>query len=178
MKLEGRLSIEMTRVIVLPYDAKWKTDFENIRKEIVDAVGGLIIGIEHVGSTSVHGLSAKPIIDIDVVIKDYSMLDAVISALERIDYHHEGNLGIAGREAFKYEGKTHLRKHHLYVCPRDSEELKRHIAFREYLRSHPEAVREYSRIKEEGAALYPFDIEKYIEHKSPFVEKIYSEIGI
>ena len=72
---------------------------------------------------------------------------------------------------FKYEGKTHLRKHHLYVCPRDSEELKRHIAFREYLRSHPEAVREYSRIKEEGAALYPFDIEKYIEHKSPFVEK-------
>ena len=170
--------MEMTRVIVLPYDAKWKTDFENIRKEIVDAVGGLIIGIEHVGSTSVHGLSAKPIIDIDVVIKDYSMLDAVISALERIDYHHEGNLGIAGREAFKYEGKTHLRKHHLYVCPRDSEELKRHIAFREYLRSHPEAVREYSRIKEEGAALYPFDIEKYIEHKSPFVEKIYSEIGI
>ena len=55
--------------------------------------------------------------------------------------------------------------------PGDSEELKRHIAFREYLRSHPEAVREYSRIKEEGAALYPFDIEKYIEHKSPFVEK-------
>ena len=170
--------MENTRVIVLPYDAKWKTDFENIRKEIKDAVGDLIIGIEHVGSTSVHGLSAKPIIDIDVVIKDYSMLDAVISALERIDYHHEGNLGIAGREAFKYEGKTHLRKHHLYVCPRDSEELKRHIAFREYLRSHPEAVREYSRIKEEGAALYPFDIEKYIEHKSPFVEKIYSEIGI
>lgn len=76
------------------------------------------------------------------------------------------------------KAKTHLRKHHLYVCPRDSEELKRHIAFREYLRSHPEAVREYSRIKEEGAALYPFDIEKYIEHKSPFVEKIYSEIGI
>ena len=71
-----------------------------------------------------------------------------------------------------------MRKHHLYVCPRDSEELKRHIAFREYLRSHPEAVCEYSRIKEEGAALYPFDIEKYIEHKSLFVEKIYSEIGI
>ena len=105
-------------------------------------------------------------------------VESGISALERIDYHHEGNLGIAGREAFKYEGKTHLRKHHLYVCPRDSEELKRHIAFREYLRSHPEAVREYSRIKEEGAALYPFDIEKYIEHKSPFVERIYSEIGI
>ena len=165
-------------VVVLPYDEHWTRDFCEIKSEIQEALDQLALAIEHVGSTSVHGLSAKPIIDIDVVIKDYSMLDAVISALERIDYHHEGNLGIAGREAFKYEGKTHLRKHHLYVCPRDSEELKRHIAFREYLRSHPEAVREYSRIKEEGAALYPFDIEKYIEHKSPFVEKIYSEIGI
>ena len=165
-------------VVVLPYDEHWARDFCEIKSEIQEALDQLALAIEHVGSTSVHGLSAKPIIDIDVVIKDYSMLDAVISALERIDYHHEGNLGIAGRESFKYEGKTHLRKHHLYVCQRDSEELKRHIAFREYLRSHPEAVREYSRIKEEGAALYPFDIEKYIEHKSPFVEKIYSEIGI
>ena len=165
-------------VVVLPYDEHWTRDFCEIKSEIQEALDQLALAIEHVGSTSVHGLSAKPIIDIDVVIKDYSMLDAVISALERIDYHHEGNLGIAGREAFKYERKTHLRKHHLYVCPRDSEELKRHIAFREYLRSRPEAVREYSRIKEEGAALYPFDIEKYIEHKSPFVEKIYSEIGI
>ena len=98
--------------------------FCEIKSEIQEALDQLALAIEHVGSTSVHGLSAKPIIDIDVVIKDYSMLDAVISALERIDYHHEGNLGIAGREAFKYEGKTHLRKHHLYVCPRDSEELK------------------------------------------------------
>lgn len=65
-----------------------------------------------------------------------------------------------------------------YVCPQDSAELKRHIAFRDYLRSHPEAVREYSRVKEEGAALYPYDIEKYIEHKSAFIEKIYGEIEI
>ena len=54
------------------------------------------------------------------------------SALEKIGYHHEGNLGIIGREAFKYDGKEHLRKHHLYVCPVDSPELKRHIAFRDY----------------------------------------------
>ena len=111
-------------VVVLPYDKHWARDFCEIKSEIQEALDQLALAIEHVGSTSVHGLSAKPIIDIDVVIKDYSMLDAVISALERIDYHHEGNLGIAGREAFKYEGKTHLRKHHLYVCPRDSEELK------------------------------------------------------
>ena len=113
-----------------------------------------------------------------VVIKDYSELENVISALGKIGYQHEGNLGITGREAFKYEGKEHLRKHHLYVCPEDSPELKRHIAFRDYLQTHPDAVREYSRIKEEGAELYPDDIERYIEYKSPFIEKIYAEIGI
>ena len=64
-------------------------------------------------------------------------------------------------------------KHHLYVCTKDSKELKRHLAFRDYLRLHPEAVLEYSRIKEEGARLFPDDIDKYIEYKGPFIEEIY-----
>ena len=165
-------------VIVLPYDEQWERDFLKIEGEIRDALGQLALSIEHVGGTAVRGLSAKPIIDIDVVIEDHSLLGPVIASLEKIGYRHEGDLGIAGREAFKYEGKDHLRKHHLYVCPWDSAELKRHIAFRDYLRCHPEAVREYSLVKEEGARLYPYDIEKYIEHKTPFIERIYAEIGI
>ena len=165
-------------VVVLPYDEAWKEDFIKIEAELKDALGDLAVSIEHVGSTSVPGLSAKPIIDIDVVIKDYSVFDAVVSAFAGIGYRHEGDLGIPGREAFKYEGKEHLRKHHLYVCTQDSAELKRHIAFRDHLRTHPEAVLEYSRIKEEGATLYPYDIDKYIEYKSPVIEKIYKEIGI
>ena len=165
-------------VVVLPFDEQWKYDFVQIKAELANALRQLAIEIEHVGSTSVQGLSAKPIIDIDVVIKDYSELENVISALGKIGYQHEGNLGITGREAFKYEGKEHLRKHHLYVCPEDSQELRRHIAFRDYLKTHPDAVREYSRIKEEGAELYSDDIDRYIEHKSPFIEKIYAEIGI
>ncbi len=165
-------------VVVLPYDGQWEQAFVRIKDELQEALGPLALRIEHVGSTSVRGLSAKPIIDIDVVIRDYSVFDAAAAALEKIGYRHEGDLGIAGREAFKYDGKEHLQKHHLYVCPQDSAELKRHLAFRNYLRSHPEAVREYSRIKEEGAALYPKDIEKYIRHKSPFIEKIYRETGV
>ena len=165
-------------VVVLPYDEAWERDFEKISSEIMDALGNLALRIEHVGSTAVPGLSAKPIIDIDVVIKDRSELDTVISALSRTGYTHRGDLGITGREAFSYEGKEHLQKHHLYVCAQDSAELKRHTAFRDYLRSHPDAVREYSRIKEEGARLYPYDIDKYIEHKSPFIEEIYKKIGI
>lgn len=168
----------MKMVIVQPYNKEWKSDFEAIRSELDIALGDLAMRIEHVGSTSVEGLSAKPVIDIDVVIRDRSVLPEVVIALQKAGYNHEGNLGIPGREAFKYEGKEHLRKHHLYVCAQDSEELRRHTAFRDYLRSHPEAVAEYSRVKEEGASLYPWDIDKYIEHKSPFIEKIYKEIGL
>lgn len=166
------------QVIVEKYDAAWAQDFRQIEQELKEALGDLALRIEHVGSTSVKGLSAKPIIDLDIVIPDYSRFDAVVAALETIGYIHEGDLGILGREAFKYSGKEHLRRHHLYVCTETSEELKRHLAFRDYLRSHPEAVREYSRVKEEGAALYPEDIDKYIEYKSPCIEKIYRELGL
>lgn len=166
------------RVYVAPYDAQWKEDYAAIREELAAALGDLALRIEHVGSTSVEGLSAKPIIDIDVVIEDGTKLDAVIAALGGIGYSHEGNLGIVGREAFKYDGKEHLRRHHLYVCTQDSPELRRHLVFRDYLRSHPEAVKEYSRIKEEGAALYPDDIDAYIAHKSPWIEAVYREIGL
>jgi len=166
------------RITVLPYDGKWEKDFVRIRDELREALGPLALRIEHVGSTAVRGLSAKPVIDIDVVIRDRSDLDEAIAALAGAGYLHRGDLGIPGREAFAYEGKEHLRKHHLYVCAEDSPELKRHLAFRDYLRSHPEAVKEYSRIKEEAAALYPDDIDRYIAHKSPFIRGIYRELGL
>lgn len=162
-------------IVVLPYDEEWKQDFINIKNEIMDAIGTLAIAIEHVGSTSVVGLSAKPIIDIDVVVKPGDV-EKTIRALENIGYIHEGNLGIEGREAFAYEGKEHLQAHHLYVCPENSEELKRHLAFREYLRANQVAREKYGSIKLEAAKLYPDDIEKYIEYKSPIIEEIYANM--
>ena len=163
------------RVIVVPYDEQWKEEFKKIEKELMTVLDGIVLKIEHVGSTSVEGLSAKPIIDIDVVIEDYNVFAEVVDALDSIGYRHEGNLGIEGREAFKYDGKEHLMKHHLYVCTKDSKELKRHLFFRDYLRAHKDAVLEYSKIKEEGAKLFPEDIDKYIEHKSSFIEGIYKK---
>ena len=165
-------------VVVQPYNDNWPQCFIDIRNEIQNALGDMALRIEHVGSTSVEGLSAKPIIDIDVVIKDRTVLPDIVSALQKTGYSHEGDLGIPGREAFKYEGKDHLRKHHLYVCAENSDELKRHIAFRDYLKSNPGAVIEYSRIKEEGAKLYPDNMDKYMEYKSPVIQKIYKRIGI
>ena len=165
-------------VVVMPYDAKWKSDFEKIRQEIAGAIGDLIVRIEHVGSTSVCGLSAKPCIDIDVVIRDYSVFEDLVQKLAAIGYEHEGDLGVKHREAFRYADKPHQQAHHLYVCPADSEELRRHITFRDYLRSHPEAVRRYSDVKEQASRLYPDDIDGYIACKSPVIEEIYRLCGL
>lgn len=165
------------RVVVVTYNEQWKTDFEIIKQHLFPAVKDLIISIEHIGSTSVEGLSAKPIIDIDIVIKDYSVFDTVVEKLASLSYIHEGNLGIKDREAFDYKGNADLPKHHLYVCPEFSAELHRHIAFRDYLRNNPEAVIQYSKVKEEGARLFPDSIDDYIAYKSPCIEEIYKEIN-
>ena len=155
------------KVTVLPYDTAWESAFEAIKAETEAALGDLILGIEHIGSTSVKGMSAKPCIDIDVVIRDYSVFDDVVQKLNAIGYIHEGNLGIKDREAFKYSDKSHLMTHHLYVCPKDSEELRRHIVFRDFLRQNPEAVKRYSKVKETAARLFPDSIDGYIKYKTP-----------
>ena len=170
--------MKTARVTVVPYDEAWKDEFEKIKQEIEGALDGLIIGIEHVGSTSVEGMSAKPCIDIDVIIPDYAVFDAVVAGLRTIGYIHEGDLGIKGREAFKYTNKPHLNTHHLYVCPQDSAELHRHITFRDFLRSNPEAVQQYSRVKESAARLFPDDIESYIAYKSPCIAALYQLCGL
>lgn len=166
------------KVVVLPYDEAWKLAFERIKDEIEEAIGDLIIGIEHIGSTSVEGMSAKPCIDIDVIIEDYSVFYAVVSRLNTIGYIYEGDLGIKNREAFKYSGKEHLQKHHLYVCPKYSEELHRHITFRNFLLSNPTAAKKYSLIKEKAAELFQNDIDGYIEYKSSCIEELYKECGL
>ncbi|SFB39434.1 GrpB domain, predicted nucleotidyltransferase, UPF0157 family [Acetitomaculum ruminis DSM 5522] len=163
-------------VKVLPYDTKWKNDFIKIKNEIKGTLGSLAVSIEHVGSTAVEGLAAKPIIDIDIVVREVDV-DNVIKILEDIGYFHEGNLGIEGREAFSYEKKEHLRTHHLYLCPENSEELRRHIAFRDYLINHKEDMIKYSKIKIEAARLFPHDIDKYIEFKTPIINQIYEQMN-
>lgn len=165
-------------VMVVPYDTAWASAFENIKQELEDAIGDLIIGIEHIGSTSVEGLSAKPCIDLDVIIQDYTVFDAVVRRLETIGYIHEGNLGIKDREAFKYTDKPHLLKHHLYVCPQHSGELHRHITFRDFLRSNPEAVKKYGSTKEAAAQLFPNDIDRYMQYKAPCIEELYEQCGL
>lgn len=167
----------MRTIIVEPYNPNWTTEFYRIKSELLYVLENDIISIEHVGSTAVPGLWAKPIIDLNIVI-ERNMLPAIIDKLATIGYCHEGDLGIKDREAFRYSDKAHLMQHHLYVCPKDSAELNRQITFRDYLQQNPFDCEKYSNIKIEMAKKYPHDIDSYIKGKEPVVMEIYRKCGI
>ena len=164
-------------VVVEKWNPKWKDEFERIVDSLGEDVIYNSVKIEHIGSTSVEGLSAKPIIDLDIVIEN-DKFEIIKRLLNDKGYKHEGDLGIEGREAFSYSGKEELMTHHLYVCTKDSEELFKHITFRDFLKNNPALASEYSKVKEQAAVLYPDDIDKYMEFKSEIIEKIYKRCGL
>ena len=176
----------MTRTIeIIDHDPGWAEAFAAISGAVKAALGPLALRIEHVGSTSVPGLGAKPIIDLDVVIESPALLPPVVEALAALGYSHKGDLGIPGREAFGREGGAVPRDgservwpaHHLYVCARGSRELHRHVRFRDHIRTHPGTATQYDSLKRTLAQRHPHDIEAYIEGKSAFIEGILAVDG-
>ncbi len=156
-------------IVILPYDPLWAQQFEHLMEYLKRALGGHVAAVHHVGSTSVPGLAAKPILDVDVEIENMGGFPKVVELLAKCGYRHMGDYGIPGREVFKYDTSDFM-SHHLYVCPSSSPELKRHLAFRDYLRRTPEAVREYGQLKIRLAQIYQNDIDAYIDGKTEFIE--------
>ena len=161
-------------VVVVDYDPAWPQRFAWLCAQLAPVVGDAAVAIEHVGSTSVPGLAAKPIIDIDVVVPTATSVPIAIERLARLGYQPLGELGIPGREALRAprQGPLAGAGHNLYVCAADGEELHRHLAFRDYLRTHPEAVQAYAAVKREGAQLTPDDRDAYQDYKSPLVREL------
>ena len=135
-------------MVVEKYNPNWVNQFR-VLKEFLAKNTTEYISIEHVGSTSIPGMNAKPIIDIDIIVEDAAQFLRLKDELEKIGYVHEGDRGIPGREAFDHEKVSVGIDHHLYVCVKDNAELLRHLKFRDKLRSSPELVNEYNKIKEE-----------------------------
>jgi GrpB-like predicted nucleotidyltransferase (UPF0157 family) len=154
--------------------------FIELRRVLETALGTIAVSIEHVGSTAVPGLAAKPIIDLDVVIASPARLPDAIQALGLLGYVHEGDFGISGREALSRQDNEVPRdgtgrtwpKHHLYTCARGSAELVKHVAFRDYPRDQPEAAAAYAQLKGQLAQQFPHDREAYTQGKNAFVEAI------
>jgi GrpB-like predicted nucleotidyltransferase (UPF0157 family) len=155
-------------IIVVDYDPHWRITFEILRPPLAEALGDLVAAIEHIGSTAVPGLAAKPIIDIDVLLKCAADLPLVIQRLASLGYAHRGDLGIAGCEAFTCPPGAHV--HHLYVCPPEGQEYRRHLALRDYLRSHSAETAAYSKLKRSLAARFRDDRSAYTEGKREFIE--------
>ena len=147
-------------MIVHAYDPTWPKAFEQLKEVYENTLNDLIITTEHVGSTSIPGLKAKPNLDIDIVIKDYDIFPKLVEKLAKLGYKHNGDQGILHREAFKRDDESipHTNpkkiwiKHSLYVCPESSKELKRHLLFRDYLKSNDNARDAYAKIKDDIVA--------------------------
>jgi GrpB-like predicted nucleotidyltransferase (UPF0157 family) len=140
-------------MLIQKYNPSWITDFNNIKNVITEALTNLNVHIEHIGSTSIPNLAAKPIIDIDIIFDTPKDFETIKSRLEKIGYYHNGNQGIPNRDVFKRDKSDakheilDLITHHLYVCPSDSAELQRHLLFRDYLKSNEEARIQYQNLK-------------------------------
>ena len=125
----------MRKVEVKLYDGKWGSMFEEESRRLYEIFGAEIIELHHIGSTSVKGLHAKPIIDLMPVVKDIHRMNDYNTAMIAIGYEPKGENGIAGRRYFQ-KGGDH-RTHHVHMYAWGHSEIKRHLAFRDYLRAHP-----------------------------------------
>ena len=158
------------------YNVLWPERFESLHSRIAAVLDGLASAIEHVGSTAVPGLAAKPIIDIDVLLRSAADLPLAIMRLAAQGYEHRGDLGMPGREAF--QAVDNVFSHHLYVCLPDCSEYYRHLAFRDYLRAHPEDACAYANLKRMLASQSATDREAYTQAKTAFVQEILRRTGM
>lgn len=154
---------------VVDYDKNWKNEYEKEEQDIKAILQDELINIFHIGSTSVSGLKAKPIIDILLVVRDINKLDLFSKQFEELEYEVMGEFGIIGRRYFRKGGDN--RTHQIHAFQFDNiVEIERHLVFRDYLREHPEVCKQYGELKSKLAEEYPNDIEGYCDGKDSFVK--------
>jgi GrpB-like predicted nucleotidyltransferase (UPF0157 family) len=154
-------------VVVVAYDPDWPRQFAELARSVREALGDLDATVEHVGSTSVPGLAAKPVIDIDVVVASAADVPRAIERLRPLGYLHQGDRGVTGREAFTWPPDA--RRHHLYLVVSGSEPHLEHVELRDYLRDNPRVAADYGALKTELAQRLGADRLGYTEAKAEFV---------
>ena len=169
-------------MLIHSYQENWANDFNEIKEVIIEALEDIEITIEHIGSTAIRNLAAKPIIDIDIVQNKNVSFEDIKKGLEKLGYFHNGDLGIKGREVFKRNNlkEKHFTldfiNHHLYVCQIECDELQRHLTFRNYLIENEKERKEYEKIKYKIAEIAKQDRKAYAELKEimakEFVESV------
>jgi GrpB-like predicted nucleotidyltransferase (UPF0157 family) len=159
--------VDVLSVELQEYDPTWAELFESERQLLAGIFGSRAVAIEHVGSTSVPGLSAKPIVDVLIGLRELALSDAQIEAMRRLGYEYLGEHGLAGRLFFRKKPRTH----HVHVVEHGGAHWDRQLVFRDALRSDPDERRRYDAFKRRLAAEgHPRDV--YTELKTPFIREI------
>ncbi|WP_350280073.1 GrpB family protein [Kribbella sp. HUAS MG21] len=161
---------------VVDYDPDWRVWFAEIHARLTPYLAGLPHVVEHVGSTAVPGLAAKPIIDVDVVVPSADLVPAAIERLAAAGYRHQGDQGIAGREAFAQPADA-VHYHHLYVVVEGNKAHQDHVVLRDHLRRSAADRERYAIRKRELAHLLSTDRTAYVEGKGALVEELIARAG-
>jgi len=163
------LGLQRGTIRLLPHNENWHGAFESERLRLFGALSGHSIKIEHVGSTAICGIVAKPIIDIMVGIRAYDEGYKCVSALERLGYEYKGENGVPERHYF---GNGVPRTHHLHIVTVGSDFWIHHLLFRDYLIVNRQAAEEYNELKLALAGRFPEDREAYTNGNEPFVRRV------
>ena len=166
------LGLRLGSVTLSPHREEWHELFEEENSRILNAIGEIVIAIEHVGSTTICGTVAKPILDIMVGISAFEDGEKCVEVLNKLGYEYKGENGVPGRHFF---GKGSPRTHHLHMVAADSDFWKHHLLFRDYLISNRQVAEEYNNRKLERAARFPLDREAYTNGKESFVKRVLRE---
>ena len=159
------------KVRVVAHDPSWCVAYQREAKRIRGALGRIVVELHHIGSTAIPGILAKPIIDLCLEVCDTRQLDGANSAMEALGYAARGEFGIPGRRLFLRDNASGIRTHHVHAFETGSPEVRRHVAFRDYMIAHPNAAEAYSRLKGQLARDHANDREAYIAGKEPFIEQ-------
>jgi len=158
-------------VKLAPYSDKWVQLFEKEKEALIECLGDLIIDIQHVGSTAIEGLEAKPIIDILIGIKKLDEGFQCIEPLKNLGYEFKGSLGKSNRFFFS-KGDESCKTHHVHIVEFGDINWENLILFRDYLREHPKVKEEYEKLKKYLSKEYEADREAYTSNKVDFILKI------
>lgn len=168
------LGLKRGTVRVVTYQPAWTEAFEKEKQQLQDALGDNVSDIEHIGSTSVPGLAAKPIIDMIAAVDDLSVYKQLIEPLTALGYEFMPERVFADRVFFP-KGPRENRTHHLSLAVKDSDQWRKTITFCDYLRNNTPARSKYQALKTELATKYPNDRASYTKAKEQLIEQLLSE---